>query len=226
MSILDRDALNHASDGEVVSLNRFRSGRGLTPIRQAEAYWAALREADEIPLRSRIDPRGLDGLLEYACILERIAPGIARFRLAGQHLTGLAGMEVRGMPLTAFFTPKSRGQIGAVLEQVFDGPSIAEVTLTGEHGPAVEARLLILPLRNDVGQINRALGVLVAEGDEARSPQRFDIVACSLRTVGPEAAMTRRATPVAPPLHGFAEEERQFDAAAPGDSGPHLRLVK
>ena len=32
----------------VVSMNRFRKGGTLSPLRQAEAYWTALRRGDEI----------------------------------------------------------------------------------------------------------------------------------------------------------------------------------
>ena len=148
-------------------MDRFRSGKTLSPIRQAEAYWSALRRGSDIPHRSQVDPRGLEEVLEYAFVLERIAPGIARFRLAGQHLNALAGMEVRGMPLTAFFTPASRGQISATLEHVFDTPAVAELTLSGEARTgraAGEARMILLPMKSDLGDVSRVLGVLIADG--------------------------------------------------------------
>ena len=37
-----------------------------------------------------------------------MAPSVARFRLAGAHLSELMGMEVRGMPMTALFLPDAR----------------------------------------------------------------------------------------------------------------------
>jgi len=37
-------------------------------------------------MRSQIDPRGLEQVLPSAFILERIAPGVARFRIAEHHL--------------------------------------------------------------------------------------------------------------------------------------------
>ena len=81
--------------GKIIAMDRFDSGRSLSPIRQAEAYWTALLTGEGVPMRSQIDPRGLENILEYTFILERIAPGLARFRLAGSHLNNLAGMEVR-----------------------------------------------------------------------------------------------------------------------------------
>ncbi|MFC3118128.1 PAS domain-containing protein [Jhaorihella thermophila] len=89
-------------------MDRFRSGQSLSPIRQAEAYWIALSENGTIPRRTQIDPRALENILPQTFILERIAPGLARFRLAGQHLCALAGMEVRGMPFFGLFLPRLR----------------------------------------------------------------------------------------------------------------------
>ena len=63
---------------------------------QMEAYWRALPRSQIVPRRSDIDPRGVENLLRHAIILERVAPGVARFRIAGQHLSDLTGMEVRG----------------------------------------------------------------------------------------------------------------------------------
>ena len=43
--------------GKVVQMQGFRSGKSLSPIRQVEAYWTALREGGSIPRRTQIDPR-------------------------------------------------------------------------------------------------------------------------------------------------------------------------
>ena len=226
---------------KVIAMNRFRSGKTLSPIRQVEAYWSALRDGADVPRRTQIDPRGLENILAYTFVLERIAPGIARFRLAGSHLTNLAGMEVRGMPLTSLFTPAGRTQIGAVLEHMFDAPAIAELTLN--HEPRApkglawgrslnganttgEARMILLPLQSDLGDVSRALGVLVADGVSGDTPHRFDIANCGMRPVTglqPEQAAPQSA--VRPPEHepakGFAEAPRPMQGRA-----PHLKLVQ
>lgn len=202
-------------------MDRFRSGASLSPIRQAEAYWTALRKGTDIPFRSQIDPRGLEQVLEYAFILERVAPGIGRFRLAGQHLCQLAGMEVRGMPLTAFFTTDGREGMAATLEYVFDTPAVAELTLRGER-PALrgtcEARMILLPLRSDLGDCTRILGVLVADGDFGRTPRRFDIADTQLRDL---ASGAERPDTAQQAVQGFAEAQTVL-----GGKAPWLRLVK
>jgi len=220
MPVLTSDTVD-TKTGEVIPMDRFRSNVSLSPLRQAEAYWNALRQDASVPRRSQIDPRGLENILEYAFILERIAPGVARFRLAGQHLSLLAGMEVRGMPLTAFFTPSGRNEISAVLEHVFDTPAVAELTLTGEPQrgkPMTEARIILLPLQSDLGDVSRALGVLVAEMPVAKVPFRFNVAASSFRSV----------TGAYPAPHQYADANEGLaeDQAPFGGKAPHLRLIK
>lgn len=225
MSGIFRSSADGTGPGGVIAMDRFRSGRSLSPIRQAEAYWTALRDGADCPRRTQIDPRGLENILEFTFILERIAPGIARFRLAGQHLSALAGMEVRGMPLTAFFTAAARSHVAATLEHVFDAPAVAELTLTGEGRGNVEARMILLPLKNDLGEVSRALGVLITDGDDLRTPQRFDVAGTQLRALnGRQQTTVFETAPPAPqpqPVQGFAEEQTPLARRA-----PHLRLVK
>lgn len=206
--------------GKIVAMDRFYSGRSLSPIRQAEAYWTALLTGDGVPMRSQIDPRGLENILEYTFILERIAPGLARFRLAGSHLNNLAGMEVRGMPLTAFFEPGARTQITDVLEEVFAKPAIAELGLisSGALGRTrMQARMILLPLKSDLGDVSRILGVMVSDGVIGATPRRFDVSDQKLRPVSDVQAPQK---PARPSEVGFAEDQTDFKRP-----GSHLRLV-
>ncbi|NOD46236.1 MULTISPECIES: PAS domain-containing protein [unclassified Ruegeria] len=206
--------------GKIVAMDRFDNGRSLSPIRQAEAYWTALLNRDSVPMRSQIDPRGLENILEYTFILERIAPGLARFRLAGSHLNALAGMEVRGMPLTAFFQPDDRAGIKDVLEQVFAAPAVAELGMTsgGVLGRTpMQARMILLPLKSDLGDVSRVLGVMIADGAIGKTPRRFSISDTRIKMVSDIHVQI----PVKPtPAHGFAEVEGKFKHPA-----KHLRLI-
>ncbi|APX14752.1 diguanylate cyclase [Phaeobacter inhibens] len=227
---------NNQTEGQtkVVAMDRFRAAGSLSPMRQAEAYWTALRRGDDIPSRSQIDPRGLENILPQTFILERIAPGIARFRLAGQRVNEMAGMEVRGMPITAFFTPAARKQVSAALETMFDTPAIIELTLQTENNRlrgAREARMLLLPLRSDLGDVSRALGVFISEGNPTGTSQRFSVTETQIRQVSPtgdapfkakpraadQAAPVKPAAPVPAakdvnkPNAGFAETQARFE---------------
>jgi hypothetical protein len=221
-------------------------------ISQLEAYWQGLRNGRVVPSRSDVDPRGIDRALEYAFILERIAPGMARFRLAGMHLNDLMGMEVRGMPITSFFVPDARRQISDALEHVFEEPSIARFKLVAERGigkPQNEAELVILPLKSDLGDISRALGCLVCPGEIGRTPRRFSVEEFGVEPLiaGVEPAGSPLLRPASPSTDtpdteqaaGFAEPSHPLTGIAParGDAAektgkpgkathvPWLRLV-
>ncbi|MFV2034781.1 MAG: PAS domain-containing protein [Halocynthiibacter sp.] len=215
----------------LVSLARFQNGMDYRVLRQLEGYWDGLRAGRTVPRRSEVDPRGIEDALEYAFILERIAPGLARFRLAGMHLVDLMGMEVRGMPLTAFFTPEFRRPVSDILEQVFDGPQTAEMTLSGEKGigkPALEAKLLMLPLKSDLGDVSRVLGCLVSKGRVGRSPRRFNLEnshSNQIDNITDAPQQARQQT-----TEGFAEQGKSFvpERTPKRTDGqrPILRLVK
>ena len=218
---------------KVISMVGFREQARFLEIKQVEAYWEGLRMGRLVPLRSEIDPRGIERALEFTFILERIAPGLGRFRLSGMHLNDLLGMEVRGMPFTSFFTPAARNMVTDALEQVFDGPQVAELTLTAEKGigrPAMDAKVVLLPLRSDLGEVTRVLGALVTDGQIGRSPRRFDVTDVQTKALerGHAPATVAKPAPVKTPAKGFTEGQAPY--AAPTEKGPDdkhqtLRLV-
>lgn len=235
----------------VISMTKFQPDTGYAAIAQVEAYWEAVRGTRLLPKRSDIDPRGIEQALENAFVLERIAPGIARLRIAGSHLTSLMGMEVRGMPLTSFFTPASRSTISEQLEVVFQKPAVCTMDLlspatTGR--PAMEARMILLPLKSDLGDVSRVLGCFVTKGEPGLAPRRFDVVnstelviaAGQPATPAPAPTPERRKTPPPPPLPqadapfqaGMAEDaplfkpKRQEAPQSDKRRPPYLRLVK
>lgn len=195
-------------------------------LNQVSAYWMALCEGGLPPLRSRIDPRGIEGALSYSFLLERIATGMARFRIAGMHLTDLMGMDVRGMPISACLDPSARPGFATDLEKVFEARSKLEMSLEAERGigrPALEARLLVLPLRTDPGNPAIALGCLVTSGQIGRGPRRFFI---SKRAVTPELG-NRGAAPFAlTAISGFADAPASFAGRGTKARPSYLRLVE
>jgi hypothetical protein len=239
--------MNTETDKKIVKLNDFKKNVSFPAIKEVEAYWEGLRAGRSMPMRSEVNPRGIESALENAFILERIAPGMARFRLAGAHLTDLMGMEVRGMPFTSFFTPDARKEAGATLEAVFQNPEVAEITVTSEAGigkPALAGKIILLPLKSDLGDVTRILGCFVTEGDIGRGPRRFGLTERKMtRIIGavtPLAAQTPTKTetparPVPPAakktelekIPGFAEAKANFEPAPTSKKGrPNLRLLK
>lgn len=221
----------------VVNMTQSVSHSGFSPMAQVEAYWEALRGTRLMPNRAEIDPRGIEQALEYSFIVERIAPGIARLRIAGSHLSDLMGMEVRGMPLTSFITPGSRRQVSDTLEEVFETPATCTLHLHSEESsgaPALDARMLLMPLKSDLGDVSRLLGVMIAVGDMGRSPRRFDVTQCKLRplltnNIGVQKTEPEPVAPTVKPkafIPGFAEAKSEFKTETPRKDAPYLRLVK
>ena len=192
--------------------------RGKTRDRDAdlaafEAYWASKASQGDIPRRSQIDPRGIEAFLSNAFVAERIAPGMARLRIAGMHLSDVMGMEVRAMPLSCLIAPADRDRFADALVEVFDRPAKLRVTLEAEGGlgrPALTGQMLLLPLRSDLGDISRGLGCLVTQGPIGRTPRRFRITGLELSPV-----LTQNG-PASAPESGLPHRSER----------PYLRVVK
>ena len=227
----------------VVAMSDFQPETGYAAIAQIESYWEAIRGTRLLPKRSDIDPRGIELALENAFILERVAPGIARLRIAGTHLNDLMGIEVRGMPLTTFFAPEARAEVADLLETVFQTPAMGALRLTSAPGPdgdRLAARMVLLPLKSDLGDVSRVLGGLVSRGAVGTAPRRFTVQSREIRTIVagvPIAQTSPGASPGQPalpaPQRGLAETPAPFEAkpSVPGATSPrrrppYLRLVK
>ncbi len=221
--------IEYLQGSKVISIEPARQQAKFPAIAQVEAYWDGLRNGRLMPARSEIDPRGISDALEYAFILEKIAPGLARIRLAGTHLNALLGMEVRGMPITAFFVPEARADIREALESTLEAPASLRLSLKGDSGftrPKLDAQMFLAPLKDESGVPTRILGVLQSSGKIGRGPRRFSVrssVANPLLTDPASAAMRR--------LPGYADHATGRAAAAQPDHAPaaggqpHLRLV-
>lgn len=224
---------------KIVPIRPLRQRALFPALGVVEGYWEGLRDGRLMPARGEVDPRGIAPALEFAFILEKLAPGLARIRLAGMHLNEIMAMEVRGMPITALFLPDARREMQGVLEQVFDAPSAVRLTLAGDTGfgrSPLEGQMILLPMRDDAGVPSRILGALQTHGDIGRGPRRFTIRdietkplrgAPQPRPLGKDAGPETRRAAFSERARGLV---RQIDAlgkgAAPAETGrAHLRLV-
>lgn len=189
---------------------------------QLEAYWAALPRVGRVPRRSDVDPRGIDQILPYAVILERVAPGVARFRIASQHLHDIAGGEVRGMPITALFSGACRQPMMDALEAMFDRPAILQANLSGTGtglARPLRGRMILLPLCLDNGEVTRAMGAIVTDATPSSPPQRLALSDLQIRTIGSDMVAMEQETRPRVSVDGFAEDQQ------PLSGRPHLRIV-
>lgn len=170
----------------VISLDVARARREQPALLRIEEYWESKRGNRLLPSRADIDPRELQGILGHVFVLERIAPGLGKFRVAGSHLTDLLGMETRGMPLSAVFDTASRAELSDALEAVFSEPAVVQFTLGSRGGigrPAMTGGMILLPLRAADGTATRALGAITMTGEIGRAPRRPEIRATTHRTL-------------------------------------------
>ncbi|WP_420325214.1 PAS domain-containing protein [Mameliella sp.] len=210
--------------------------RRLAPLRQVEAYWHGLCARDAVPLRSQIDPRGMEDALESAFLMERIAPTMAKIRVAGTHLNDLMGMQIAGMPLSSLIAPSDRERFGQAVAELFAGPCIVRIDLTAEGGfgkPDMEANMVLLPLRSDFGDQTRALGALVSHGRIGRTPRRFVLrhVEVTPALTGKDVVPAQRPKEIEPSLREdparFAPRasEPNESTRAPITERGHLKLI-
>jgi len=142
-------------------------------LQELESYWRELRGARRLPVRTEVEPARIDAILPQSFILEHVAPGIARIRVAGQALSALAGHDLRGMPLSALFDVNSRPALQQWLCRVFGGPAVLDLPLRQTGGfmrPARMGRMLILPLLGVEGAVTRAIGAVVSDGPFSARP--------------------------------------------------------
>lgn len=198
-----------------------------TALQELEGYWRSLPKVQGVPERKNVDPSAMGNLLEDSFILERVAPGVARVRVAGRNIGKLIGVEPRGLPVTSFFTPESRTAISGYLEMVFNGPKILEIPLASPRStgkPALDGKILLLPLRDDHGHVNRVLGVLVMSGRRGIGPRRFEIsegISPRIDQIGMLRAVETVRQPRGMNLHPNADQMPLKKA----ESRPTLRLV-
>lgn len=188
-------------------------------LQRLEDYWRLLRHARQLPARSDIAPDELDHVLPHTFILQRVAPGTARFRVAGQRLHELLKMDARGLPLTTLFAPDTRPQLQQIVETAFAGPAIVELPLQSEPSrfrASINGRMLLLPMRDQHEQTSRILGAIVTDPVTGNRPQRFIIP--QDQPMRQESLGLRLAT--VQPLRQPARPEKRPDAERPA-----LRLV-
>lgn len=149
-------------------------------------HWSALARDGTVPRRSDLCPRALGPALPHAFLVEQARPGIVRFRLAGRHLADLMGMDVRGMPLRAFFEIPDRRPLMAQVGQVFDAPATLRLDLVSAPPgrSALSGQMMILPMADRNGAITRALGLLTTRGTIGLAPRRFQVRGGRLSPLG------------------------------------------
>lgn len=166
---------------------------------QVRAYWEGLRRNGDIPDRSLLDPRGLGGVLDRIFLAERIGKGLIQVRIAGSALAEVAGMDLRGLPLSCIFASESRPALADVLEPVADGRNLVELDLGSSlGGSGAVARLVLLPMADGpdrklvLGCLGHAEGTLSARVKFTILRRQEERIAADVRPVTVVAPQMRR----------------------------------
>ncbi|MCK0166380.1 PAS domain-containing protein [Jannaschia sp. S6380] len=220
----------------MADLNGIDGGHGMRcPIQsRARRYWSSLRVDGTLPRRSALDPARMGPLMGHALVLDRLRHGTVRVRLGGWVAQDLMGMDVRGLPVRAFFDTTDRTRAETLMEDVFDRPSILEMDLISDDAaPLLTASMTVLPLLDVAGLPTKALAIIVPDRFGTTAPRRFGITKATMtplagaaRAPGPGHPL-RRVTDrpaTAEPALGFAEAVTPFRGR--GTLVPYLRVVK
>ena len=198
------------------------------PAAFLERYWRALANTNQaLPARHDMAPRALAPILSHCFVLQRISPGMARFRLAGQSVEQIMGLDLRSMPFGAIFQGPSRSEVSHILGRVFDTPAIARMQLHAKSGfgrPQMEFTMLLCPLADESGRISRAIGTLSTPGKARRHSQRLLIDSADME---PVLHMPRLPDHTGTARYHAAHAGAFADPPAPFRHGAraHLRLV-
>ncbi|PYE86115.1 PAS domain-containing protein [Pseudoroseicyclus aestuarii] len=153
------------------------AGQGAPMLALLEGYWNSLRRGPSLPYRHQIDPARIDDVLPRAFVIDHIAPGQGRFRVAGQELSALMGRAPRGQLLSTMFRSESREVLTTWIARAFADPAVVELPLLAPRRlgrPAITGRLLLLPLADADGVTSRALGAMVMDAP-IRAPRWLQI---------------------------------------------------
>ncbi|MCC5984967.1 MAG: PAS domain-containing protein [Rhodobacteraceae bacterium] len=152
---------------------------GFENAAQVLACWETARAGRPMALRREIDPATLGQALAQCFVAEVVAPQVARLRIAGSGLHDLMGMDVRGMPLTAFLTGTARAEVMQAVAQVRRGARVKLplIAPAGPRQPAMDGLLMLLPLSSDGRRIDLVLGALDTSGVIGAAPRRFRMAA-------------------------------------------------
>ncbi len=156
----------------------------MTMIQTLRSHWDSLRTNGELPLRADINPRQIPDVLDSLFIFERLNPQDVRVRIAGLNLCEMMGMEVRGQSPVSFFDSSTRRRFAAVVADVLDRATVAQLGLdtVDKMGNEARADMILLPLRSDFGDVNRVIGCVTGPAEGFTAPMRFHVRSVDMET--------------------------------------------
>jgi hypothetical protein len=138
-------------------------------VKAIYSYWRAIAAGEPVPARTAIDPRALKSHLADLFILERLDRAVFSFRLAGTRVCARYGRELRDRDFIRLWSGEQQGEILASLNRCLQKPEplVLKGTAATLDAANVDFQILLLPLADANGQVNRILGAMITADDIA-----------------------------------------------------------
>ena len=123
-------------------------------------YWLGLKQTRKAPNRRDIEPRQLKTMLPNLFILEQLDQKHCVFRLAGTSICERYGREFRAHNFLSLWRGDDRLHMTDFLHSLLREVSPGLITYRGEtiDRLVVDSEILLLPLANESGVINKFMG--------------------------------------------------------------------
>jgi hypothetical protein len=167
--------------------------------------WQAKRCQGGIPARKDIVPQQMEGALDHMFLLSYGVGGLARFRVIGQELQNLMGMDPRGMPIQAVFNDTCRPEVAKAMHTLFSSPLHLHMAAR-IYGTAAPAQMRFWPLNGPHQTLNRAIGTVIVQAPPALLPAKLVLKSTKWSTIEglrvSSRAFDKELAESAAPFHG------------------------
>jgi len=128
--------------------------------RKLYQYWHEAKGGQEVPVRKSIQPRGLQDVLQWVFILERVDRELAPFRLAGTGLCDQYGGELGGTNFLSLCLGDCRRTVRSLIDNVVMMPAAAfiEFEAHAKNKGRMSGEIVLLPLADEQGEVHQILG--------------------------------------------------------------------
>ena len=126
-------------------------------------YWNSLSEGDRPPYRRDIEPHRIKPVLPNTFILQFLDPDHIVFRLAGTRICEIYGREFRDQNFLKMWDENAERGIQMLVDKVLSSETAGLIDYVAEtfDKTRIQSEILLLPLRDEAGDITRLLGCAV-----------------------------------------------------------------
>jgi len=143
-----------------------------------ERDWRQMCGPELRPSHVALDMLQMDDTLPHAIMLKRTGPGSSRIRVAGQKVHDLYRSDLAGRRFETLFGDATSETVAELVEAAFTLPAITSFGVQAQRSLGrrpVRGQVILLPMRDPLGDITRLLGAIVTDGTPCPRHLRFEI---------------------------------------------------